>query len=828
MARLTWAIRQPKRRLAGRNMQRQHGVQWVARRVVSVWIASVAGSALAASPAGQPANPGNVALGWVNFSSLGVTIGAALVWLGLVGGIVAIVLERYQSRRRRQQTQAQERDNVHGSAQQQDLEAELERQRAGLQALRESEQRFRNLLQQLPVGVFAIDSRGNCSYVNDRWCRLTGLSAEQMARSGWIQAFDPDDREQVLQSWREAAGQGVGFTVDLRLQNPAGWMSWVNVCAEPMRDRIGQVAAYLAAVTDISERKQTEQTLRASETSFRNYFESSPVGLCLTGPDKRWLEVNNRLCEMLGYQREQLLSLTWIQLTYPDDIPSAVAQFERVMGRRIDGYSLDKRFVRQDGSLLYANVLSRCVRRSNGAVDHFVTVVQDITERKKAEERVLNRAQCDDLTGLPNRTLLGDRLRQVLLRAARDHSQAGVVLVDLDRFKLINDTLGHTVGDQLLREMATRLQQCLRECDTLSRLGGDEFAILLPDLDGSDYAGRVAQRIVETIAQPCRLNEHELELHVTCSVGISLYPRDGHSEELLLRNADIALYRAKDMGRNNYQFYLSGATIRARERFNLETSLRHAVAREQMELYYQPKWDFRVGAITGAEALIRWNHPELGLLSPAKFIPIAEDSGLVLPLGEWVFRTALLEIGQLHREGFSGLRVAINLSGRQFHQADLTELARSLLAETGFDPCCIELELTESMLMHHVEENIAILNALRTMNMRIAIDDFGTGYSSLSYLQQFPVDVLKIDRSFVIDLPASVSSAAIVDAIVTLAHGLGLEVVAEGVENREQMAFLHTHGCDEGQGFHIGRPVPLSEFKGLLGRDRAAVVSSMT
>lgn len=811
----------------GGDMQQQRGVQRIARWGLGLCLLACIAAGALASPVGQRASTSEFAPDWVNFSSLGVSIGAALVWLGLVGGILAVLLERYQHKRRQRQSSVQEREAVPSSARQRDLEAELERQRAGVQALRESEQRFRTLIQQLPIGVFVIENRGDCSYANDRWCRLSALSAEQTARSGWIQAFHADDRESVLLSWREAIGQGAGFAADVRLQNPAGWVSWVNLCAEPVRDRAGQVTAYLATVIDINARKQTEQALRASETSFRNYFESSPVGLCLTGPDKRWMDANDRLCEMLGYTREQLLGLSWVQLTYPDDIPSAVAQFERVMSRRIDGYSLDKRFVRQDGSLLQANVLTRCIRRPNGAVDHFVTVVQDITERKKAEERMLSRAQCDDLTGLPNRTLLGDRLRQVLLRAARDHTQVSVIMVDLDRFKLINDTLGHTVGDQLLREMADRLQQCLRECDTLSRLGGDEFAILLPDLDGSDYAGRIGQRILEAIAQPCRLNEHELELHVTCSVGISLYPRDGHSEELLLRNADIALYRAKDMGRNNYQFYLSGATIRARERFNLETSLRHAVEREQMELYYQPKWDFRLGSITGAEALIRWNHPELGLLSPAKFIPIAEDSGLVLPLGEWVFRTALREIGQLHREGFPGLRVAINLSERQFHQADLTDLARLLLVETGFDPACVELELTESMLMHHVEENILMLSALREMSMRIAIDDFGTGYSSLSYLQQFPVDVLKIDRSFVVDLPTSISSAAIVDAIVTLAHGLGLEVVAEGVENAEQLAFLHAHGCDEGQGFHIGRPVPLTEFKALLSRDWAAAVSSL-
>ena len=390
---------------------------------------------------------------------------------------------------------------------------------------------------------------------------------------------------------------------------------------------------------------------------------------------------------------------------------------------------------------------------------------------------------------------------------------------DSDQFKRINDTLGHAVGDRLLRDVVGRLQQCVRQCDTISRQGGDEFAVLLPELEVGDDASRIAERILEAVAQPYRLDNQDLM--TSCSIGVSLYPRDGRSAESLLKNADIALYRAKDMGRNNYQFYQSGATIIARERLSLETHLRHAVDKQELELYYQPKWDFHSGGITGSEALIRWNHSQLGLLSPIRFIPIAEDSGLILQLGEWVLRTAVREIGDLHRDGFAGLLVAVNLSGRQFRQDDLAEMVRGLLKETGFDPACLELELTEGILMHHTEDNIATLNAFKGMGARLAIDDFGTGYSSLSYLQRFPVDVLKIDRAFVKDLPGDTSSAAIVDAIVTLAHGLGLEVVAEGIETAEQRDFLHAHGCDIGQGFLFGRPMPLAEFKQLLAPDRA-------
>ena len=693
-----------------------------------------------------------------------------------------------------------------------------------MDSLRDSERRFRALTEQLPVGVFLTDAQGEYRYVNDRWCQLTGLTAEQAAGSGWISALHPEDRESMLHAWQQAVKSGSECVVQHRFRTPSGRETWLNTRAVPLYDRAGGVNGYLGANADIAELKKAEETLRASETRFRNYFELPLIGIALTGPDKRWWEVNDRLCEMLGYRRAQLLRLSWAELTHTDDLAAEVAQFERIMNRRIEGYSLDKRFIRQDGTPLYASVSSRCVRRSNGVVDYFVTVVQDITERKQAEERIQQLAHHDPLTSLPNRELLTDRLQQAVLRASRDHVPVGVMMVDLDHFKRINDTLGHTVGDQLLQEVASRLQECVRQCDTLSRLGGDEFAILLPDLETGDEVARIAQRILDTMAQPCRLGDNEL--HVACSIGVSQYPRDGRNAESLLKNADIALYRAKDLGRNNYQFYLSGATILSRERLTLETSLRHAVDRQQLELYYQPKWDFHQDAITGAEALVRWNHPELGLLLPGRFITIAEDSGLVLQLGEWVLRTAVREIGDLHRGESPGLRVAVNLSARQFRQVELADLVHEVLAKTSFDPTCLELELTESILMHHTEENIATLKAFKTMGVRIAIDDFGTGYSSLGYLQRFPVDVLKIDRSFVMDLPASGGNVGIVDAIIALAHGLGLEVVAEGVETVEQRTFLNAHGCDEGQGYLFGRPMPLTEFRELLARDRARVAAA--
>ena len=771
----------------------------------------------------------------------GLWAGGVLILLGLIGSLGAVCFNqrrRFQAKQDRLEARLVTLENqrgalaarfenqrLSGACRQKELEAEIEHQRQTATALSASEQKFRNLNQQLPAGVFLVDIEGCCQYVNERWCQMTGLTAEQAAGQSWTRFVHPDERKQVLRDWRAAVEQGSEFVVDHRCSGRSGRVTWLNSRIVPLRDRASRIVLYLGVNTDIAAYKRTEDILRASEARFRGYFELSLVGVALTGPDKRWWEVNDRLCEILGYRREQLLRLSWAEMTHPGDLDSDIAQFERVMTRRIEGYSLDKRFLRPDGELVYASVSTRCVRRPNGMVDHFVTVVQDITERKQAEEQIRQLAHNDVLTGLPNRELLVDRLLQAVARAERAHQQVGVLLVDLDLFKRINDTLGHSIGDQLLREIAGRLQGCVRPGDTVSRQGGDEFAVILPDLtNAGDDSARIAQRILNAVARPCQLDEKEL--HASCSIGISMFPRDGRSAEALLKNADIALYRAKDAGRNNYQFYLSGATVLARERLDLESSLRHAVDRRELVLYYQPKWDFHLRAITGAEALIRWNHPQFGLLSPARFIPIAEDSGLVLPLGEWVLHEAVREISQLHRRGFPGLRVAVNLSGRQFRQSGLVDVVHEVLSQGGFDPTCLELELTESILMHHNEENIETLKSFKNMGLRLAIDDFGTGYSSLSYLQRFPVDVLKIDRSFVMHLPDSAGSAAIVDAIVTLAHGLRLDVVAEGVETVEQLEFLQAHGCDEGQGYYFGHPLPLEEFQKLLHQDRVRAAAA--
>jgi diguanylate cyclase (GGDEF)-like protein len=444
-------------------------------------------------------------------------------------------------------------------------------------------------------------------------------------------------------------------------------------------------------------------------------------------------------------------------------------------------------------------------------------------EKRRIDATVQRQASHDVLTDLPNRSLFKDRLTLALAHANRYRNMLAVLFVDLDRFKNIIDTLGPAIGDRLLQGVAERLGSCLEEGDTLARLGGDEFVILLPRLQRADKAVKVAQRVLEVLKPVFVFNGHEL--HITTSMGISLYPYDGTDVDTLLKNADTALYRAKEQGRNNYQLYTPAMNARAFERLAMENSLRKALEREQFLLHYQPQVNTQTGQVIGMEALIRWQHPDLGLVYPAEFITLAEDTGLIVPMGEWVLRRACEQVQIWHKGGFPKLSVSVNLSARQFqHQALVDTIAR-VLRETEFDPRTLELEITESIAMQNADYTNVILRHLKDMGVRIAMDDFGTGYSSLSYLRKFPIDTLKIDQSFVRDLTNDPNDAAIANAIIVLAHSLKLEVVAEGVETSEQEAFLKTHQCDKLQGYLYHRPLTAAQFEQILFQGNNNAVS---
>jgi diguanylate cyclase (GGDEF)-like protein len=467
----------------------------------------------------------------------------------------------------------------------------------------------------------------------------------------------------------------------------------------------------------------------------------------------------------------------------------------------------------------------RALRRAQHTLEHRVEartielaranagLQAEIGERRLADQRVVHMAHHDALTGLPNRTLLADRVGQAIARAHRRGGKLAVLFLDLDRFKNVNDSLGHAIGDLLLTAVATRIQTCLREEDTAARLGGDEFIISLPDVADAAEAASVAGRILAELARPFAIGEHQL--HADGSIGIALYPRDGVTAETLLRNADTAMYHAKESGRANYQFFNTQMTERVSHRLSMETELRRALERGEFVLHYQPLVNLPAARIEGAEALLRWPQSDRRVLPPAEFIPVAEETGLIIPLGEWVLLEACAQ-AQAWQARSPGLRIAVNLSARQFRQKDLIGMIERVLGETGLAPGLLELELTESMLMHHVEETVTILQRLNEMGVRLAIDDFGTGYSSLSYLKRFPLHTLKVDRSFVRDISTDPDDAAIVTAIVAMARSLGLNVIAEGVETEEQAAFLSSLACQQAQGFHFGHPMAAVEFAARL------------
>ena len=437
----------------------------------------------------------------------------------------------------------------------------------------------------------------------------------------------------------------------------------------------------------------------------------------------------------------------------------------------------------------------------------------EVAERHLADQRVVHMAHHDALTGLPNRTLFADRVAQAIARAHRRDGKIAVLFLDLDRFKNVNDSLGHAIGDLLLTAVAERLTNCLREEDTAARLGGDEFIISLPDVADAGEAARVAGRILAELAKPFTIADHQL--HADGSIGIALYPADGDTAETLMRNADTAMYHAKESGRANYQFFSAQMTERVSRRLSTETDLRRALEHGEFALHYQPLIDLVTSRVSGAEALLRWPQNEHRLMSPAEFIPIAEDTGLIIPLGEWVLLEACSQ-AQAWQARYPGLRIAVNLSARQFRQKDLIGMIERVLGETGLAPTLLELELTESMLMHHAEETVGILTRLDEMGVRLAIDDFGTGYSSLSYLKRFPIHSLKVDRSFVRDISTDPDDAAIVTAIVAMARSLNLDVTAEGVETEEQATFLRSLACHQAQGYYFGRPMSAQEFAARL------------
>ena len=502
----------------------------------------------------------------------------------------------------------------------------------------------------------------------------------------------------------------------------------------------------------------------------------------------------------------------WVESVHPDDRQQVQDHLSNLLTR--DTLTFEYRILRPDGEVRWMEDRARNVMDAQGHTLRFDGVATDISERKTHQARIEHLANHDPLTDLPNRVVLDDRITLSLTHAKRMQRRLALLFLDLDGFKFVNDSFGHGLGDSLLKAVAARLMETIREGDTVARQGGDEFVIMLWDLAHAEDAAKVAQNVLNALARPFRLDNREV--HVTASIGVSVYPEDGDTSVMLLKHADAAMYLAKELGRNCFQFYTREMGTHAQERATLESALRRALDRQEFELYYQPQVDLTSGRIIGMEALLRWRQPELGMVSPARFIPVAETIGLIVPIGEWVLRTACIQAMAWDAAGHTGLSIAVNLSPVQFHRQDVPALVRRVIAETGLPASRLDIELTESTLMQDKESVIQKLHQLKALGVTLSMDDFGTGYSSLSYLKRFALDVLKIDQSFIADLPDSKDAMALTKTIIAMAGSLGLKTIGEGVETQGQLAFLSANGCDAMQGYYFSRPLPIADMTALL------------
>jgi diguanylate cyclase (GGDEF)-like protein/PAS domain S-box-containing protein len=525
-----------------------------------------------------------------------------------------------------------------------------------------------------------------------------------------------------------------------------------------------------------------------------------------------------------GYDDKDLAGHSdfWASHIHRDDRAQVLTKIRSAIDSGHRFWSDEYRFLRADGTAAYVLDRGYVLHDANGKAIRMIGAMMDITEKMRYQEQLERQTNYVALTGLPNRSLLKDRLEQTLAQAQRYSRAAMVAFIDLDNFKLINDSLGHTVvGDGLLRAVGDRLQTCVRKGDTVARSGGDEFVLILTQQENEAVNYQVIERVMSSVSEPYVIDGQDLR--VTCSVGLSLYPQDGADGDTLLRAADAAMYRAKELGKNNFQFYAKEMTAKIGDRLTLEAGLRRALDRGEFLLHYQPQVELQHGQIIGMEALIRWQHPELGMVSPAKFIPIAEETGLIEPIGAWVLHTACAQNKAFQDAGLPAVTIAVNLSPRQFRQKNLVESVRAILNATGLDPRHLELEITEGMVMQNAEEVISTLSKLEGMRLQLSVDDFGTGYSNLSYLKRFPVHRLKIDKSFVGDIGTDPDGTAIAQSVIALGHSLNLKVIAEGVETAAQLAFLRQAGCDEAQGYYFFKPLPHSELGAVLGGLAAAM-----
>lgn len=685
--------------------------------------------------------------------------------------------------------------------------------------LREADWLLQTVVENLNDGVVITDLQDEVLYVNSRLAKLVGCSvAEMVGRpahkffheiEGWLEFQGSADQSQPFYGWKEG-----------QLRRKDGRKFWAEVNSTLLCNAVGEASGTLITVKDITERKWLEEYLRLLESVVVNANEivmisqteeaiDDPLGL-------RIVYVNDAFSRATGYSSGEAIGKSALLLLGEKTSISEVDRIRDTLNAH-EPVRAEVILYRKDESHFWVDVNMVPIRNEQGQVTHFVSVMREVTERKIVEEQLRRNAFHDSLTGLPNRLLFMERLSQTVERAHEDPNyRFALLFLDLDRFKVINDSLGHMIGDQLLIAIARRLESCLNKHDTVARLGGDEFTILLENIKSDADATKVAERVQKALSTPFNLSGHEV--FTSASIGITLSSTDFDRPEDLLRGADIAMYRAKAQGKACHEVFDHDMHTHVVALMQLENDLRRAVERQDFELYYQPIVALATGRIMGFEALVRWQHPEQGIISPAKFVPIAEETGLIIPLGQWVLREACRQLKQWQDEFSSEppLTVSVNLSSRQFSQPSLINQIRQILVETGIDAHCLKLEITESAIMENTESAMDMLLQLKAMGIQLSVDDFGTGYSSLGYLYRFPMDVLKIDRSFVSRVDVDGEKLELVRTIITLAWNLGMDVVAEGVETTKQLAQLKALKCEYGQGFLFSKPLPRLEAAKLI------------
>ncbi|GED59355.1 EAL domain-containing protein [Brevibacillus formosus] len=659
------------------------------------------------------------------------------------------------------------------------------------------------------------DHKGIILRANEQFCRISKYErSELIGKDHRILNSGYHPKGFFKEMW-SCIRSGQVWRGEIRNRAKDGSYYWVDTTIVPFKNQAGEIYQYLSIRSDITARKQMEDELKRSEEKYRIIAENTSDIISIINLDGDFLYLSpshKRVWEHTVPDEEIHNLFEWI---VEDDRDIFAYAIQHAFSTRKE-YMVECRINTQRNDVIWTESKINPIMDEEGNVTKLLLVTRDVTDRKQSEETIHHLAYHDALTDLPNRRMYVQQLSKEMMQAKRFQSNLAVLFLDLDRFKDVNDSFGHDVGDMLLVEAAKRLQACLKPGDVVARLGGDEFTIMQNQLQDRSEATALAEQIMYQLQRPFELDGHVF--NVSCSIGIALYPQDGDNPEDLLKRADTALYTVKSRGKNGYDFFDPTMEAKSLERILMENEMRKAIEQEQFQIYYQPKIDIATSAMTGMEALVRWVHPELGIIPPNRFIPIAEETGMILALGEWILKQACKQNKIWHDQGYT-LKVSVNLSARQIYQKDLVEMIKDILQETNLSPNWLELEITESIFVK-MEEATAVLQQIRDIGIQISIDDFGTGYSSFSYIKSLPVDTIKIDASFIRDIHHNQESQAIVKAIVTIAQSLNMNVIAEGIELHDQVAALKENGCDHGQGYLFSKPLPTDDFDQLLRQEQ--------